>query len=176
MVQELPNEDIIYTAEWQCTEDGLLRGSFAQINLLDQTLGEVDEDFSIETLEWEGRTLPNPEAMILGTTWDSHYRLAGDLDFEGVSASTEVNVTITYEIGAVEALTVPAGSFSEAVRVDSVGNIEISIVLGTNSFNFANLDFSSSTWYVKDVGMIKTSDSASGLSTDLVLIDSTLLD
>lgn len=177
MTQIMADEDTEFTVDWYCTEDGLLRGSFAQVDLLSQATTEEDTpELTFETLEWEGETLPSPELMETGYTWTSDYSLSAEVNLEAFSQTMEVNVSIDHEIGAVEEVTVPAGTFPEAYRVDSTGNIEMVMNLGETSNPLSGFEFNYSTWYVEGLGMVQSGSEFSGYSSTVVLTDSSLLE
>lgn len=177
MTQEMLNdEDFIFTADWYCTEEGILRGSFGQVDLINQAAGDEESpEFQFETLEWEGETLPSPEFLEIGYTWTSSYQLSANFDIEGFSDSFEVNVVIDHEIASIEEVTVPAGTFSDAIRVDSSGQINMASIFSENSSPLSGFDFGYSTWYVEGLGMVKSSSEVSGFSTGVSLTDSSLL-
>lgn len=175
MTQIMSDEDTEFTVDWYCTEDGLLRGSFAQVNLIRQAVSEEDTpEITFETLDWEGETLPAPELMEIGYTWTSNYSLSAEVNLEGFSQNMEANVSIDHEIGAIEEVTVPAGTFPEAYRVDSTGNIEMVMNLGDSSNPLSGFEFNFSTWYVEGLGMVQSSSEFSGYSTTVALTASSL--
>ena len=178
MTQQLLNdENFLFTADWYCSEEGILRGSFAQVDLINQAAGgEESPEFEFETLEWEGETLPSPDLLDIGYAWTSSYKLSANFDIEGFSDTFEVNVTIDHEIASIEEVTVPAGTFPEAIRVDSTGQIDMSSFFGESTAFLSNFDFMYSTWYVEGIGMVKSSSEISGFDTGVRLIESSLLD
>lgn len=177
MTQIMADEDAEFTVDWYCSEDGLLRGSFAQMDLLNQsTVEEGSPEMTFETLVWEGETLPAPELMEVGYTWISNYALSGEINLEGFSQTMKIEVSIDHEIGAIEEVTVPAGTFPEAYRVDSTGVIEMVMMMDEISTPFNNFDFNFSTWYVEGVGMVQSASEFSGFDADTVLVESSLLD
>jgi len=177
MIQEMEDEDITYSVDWYCSDQGILRGSFGQVDLINQAAGgDETPEFVFETLEWEGETLPAPELINLGYSWHSDYKLSTELNIEGISQRSELMVTIEHEIGAMEAVTVPAGTFSEALRVDSLGQIDMVLFMGESSLPFSGFEFEFSTWYVEGLGMVKTSSEVSGSTTGVSLFNSSLLD
>lgn len=168
-------EGMIYTIDWYCSEDGLLRGTFAQLELLSKSAEMEGVDFSFETLEWEGETLPAPELLEVGYTWTTEYRLSGEMNLEGSATTVDVTIVMDYTVSAIEEVAVPAGTFAEAVRVDNTGDIELSIATGETNIPMSTLNFSSSTWYAEGVGMLKTETEFSGFSTDVELVESSLI-
>ena len=177
MTQILSDEDTEFTVDWYCSDDGLLRGSFAQLDLLSEaTAEEGSPEFVFETLEWEGETLPASELMETGYTWTSKYALSAEVNLESFTQTMEVNVSIDHEIGAIEEVTVPAGTFPEATRVDSTGTIEMVMMMGEISTPFNNFEFNFSTWYVEGLGMVQSSSEFSGYDSDVVLVESSFLE
>lgn len=177
MTQIMADEDAEFTVDWYCSEEGLLRGSFAQLDLLNETsTGEDTPEMTFDTLEWEGETLPAPELMEVGYTWTSKYALSAEVAIEGFSQTMEVRVSIDHEIGAIEEVTVPAGTFPEAYRVDSTGNIEMILAQGESTNPIRNFEFNFSTWYVEGLGMVRSGSEFSGFSSTTELIDSSLLE
>jgi hypothetical protein len=177
MIQEMNNENTTFTVDWLCSENGLLRGSFGQMDMLNQSLAEEDApEFEFETLEWEGNTLPSPELIQVGYTWTSDYKLSADLNLESLATTMEVIVKIQHEITAVEEVTVPAGTFPEAIRVESTGNIEMLMLMGETSNVLNNVDFNYTTWYVEGIGMVKSSDAYMGYTTGTELVESSFIE
>jgi hypothetical protein len=176
MSQEMAQDDLIYTVDWFCSEQGILRGSFGQLDLLNQAApDEEGAEFEFEALVWEGETLPAPELMVVGHTWTSNYKLAANLDIEGISQTSEIQVSIDHEVAAIESVSVPAGTFSEAIRVDSLGQIDMVLIMGESTMPLTGYDFSYSTWYVEGIGMVKSSNQVSGYSSSVELIDTSFL-
>jgi hypothetical protein len=177
MIQEMHSDDLIYTVDWFCSEDGILRGSFGQADLLNQAASnEETPEFQFETLEWEGQTLPSPELLDIGHTWTSFYQLAASFDVEGFSQSMNMDVIVDHEIIGMEEVIVPAGTFPEALRVDSDGQINMFLVMDEERTPVTSVNFGYSTWYVEGIGMVKTSSEVTGYSTDVSLTDSSLID
>ncbi len=169
-------EEMVYTIDWYCSENGLLRGTFGQLELLSESAEMEGADFSFETLEWEGQTLPAPELLEEGYTWTTEYQLRGEMNLEGAATAVDVTVVMDYTVGAIEEVSIPAGTFPEAVRIDNTSDIEISIAAGETNVPMSTMNFSSSTWYAEDIGMLKTETAFSGFSTDVELVESSLID
>ena len=171
LVQEMMRDDVVFTVEWYCSDNGILSGSFSQVDFISQADDDDDiPEMVFDTLGWEGETLPSPELMELGYKWTSNYRLSAEFNIEAFSQSFESNVTVDHEIAAIETVTVPAGTFSEAVRVDSRGIVEMTMNVSDTSVPFSSTEFTYSTWYVEGVGMVKSSDEFTGLTNSLELI------
>ncbi len=175
MTQELSDSDTVLTIDWYCSNDGILRGTFAQVDILQESTAEEMPEFKFETLEWKGETLPAPEFWDVGYTWTSEYELSGDVNMHGITATSEISVTIKHTLAAVEEVTVPAGTFPEAYRVDSAGEIDMVMVMGETSTPVSGITFTYETWYVRDLGMVKTEATYQGYDDSTVLMDSSLL-
>ena len=175
MTQEFYEEDTIFSVDWYCSDEGLLQGSFAQVDILDQATGDDNIEINFEALDWEGQTLPPFESMQIGKTWVVKYTMSGETTIGGFSTTLIAIVEIEYIVSAIEEITVPAGTFDGAYRIDSTGDIAIS--MGTDDANIPMnvVNYTFTTWYVEDIGMIKGSNDLIGESTTIELIDSSLL-
>ncbi len=173
MVQELHDDGTIFSVDWYCSEDGLLQGTFANVDFFDDSSDFEGMDLSFETLNWEGQTLPNPDLIEIGYTWTASYTLSSDFVMEGFTSEMIMQVTIDYVIAAIEEITVPAGTFSEAYRVDSASVIEMSF--GDPPIPINVVDYTFSNWYVVDIGLVKTGMDGLGFTSDVELQESSLL-
>ena len=172
LTQDFDNSDVVLTVDWFCSEDGLLQGNFAQVDILNSSEGEDGAEMSFNTLSWEGETLPAKELIEVGYEWTATYHLTGDIDMQGIVSTAEATVTINYLIAAIEEVKVPAGTFPEAYRIDSQGGITMTMDFNGSSMSLPTVDFGSSSWYVEDVGLVKTADNFSSFSSGMELIDS----
>jgi hypothetical protein len=166
MTQTLEDSDTTFTIDWYCSEEGILRGTFGQVDILAETSGEETPEITFETLEWSWET---------GTRWTSEYQLAGDVNMQGVEATSEVSVTIEHTLSGVETIEVPAGRFEEAYRVDSKGIIDMVMRMGETSTPVTGITYTYATWYVRDIGMVKSDNSFQGYTETTELIESSLL-
>jgi len=73
-------------------------------------------------------------------------------------------------------IAVPEGTFPEAIRVDSRGQINIASFFGENSTSLSSFNFGYSTWDVEEIGMVKSTSEISGFDSGVSLTDSSLLD
>lgn len=164
LTQEMISEDVTFSVEWFCSENGILSGSFSQVDLLRQHEGiEGAPEMTFETLEWEGETLPAEELMNPGYSWTSNYKMNADIAIPSFEQNFESIVTVEHEIVTIEEVVVPAGTFPQAVRVDSLGVVEMIVVMGETTIPFSGIDFAYSTWYVEGVGMVKSSNDYAGM-------------
>ncbi len=149
-VQQFP--DISTEVQWTCGPDGLFSSQFANMNI-----AQVP-DLKLETTEVKGVLVPTEEKWQVGYAWNTEYAIkvsftSGDTVFEG-----QGNMTVTNTIAALESVAVPSDTYSDAFRVDAIGNMVMNI-MGTES----TLPLMYSTWYVKNVGMVKSASADSTL-------------
>lgn len=175
MIQTLDGGTVL-TAEWFCSEEGIVSADFAQLQALNESMGEENTRLDLSVLSWEGETLPPFEQMVPGYAWTSSYSLTGEFDIQGVTGTADSNVFLNHTITAIEEVTVPAGTFPEAYRVNSSGTIEMTLVTSDLSIPPTTIDFTYTTWYVAGLGMIKTADSFVEFSSEMVLMGSSLLE
>ena len=149
------------TVLWYCGEDGLFSTDFAQFNFP----VEMGDMLDIETVSYEGLTLPDEDLWEVGYTWDMSFEINMKFSIEGMEFETNAVADLTHVIAAVETVTVPAGTFNEAYRVEQTGTIMI-----TSMGVELPAPVNTSTWYVRDVGMVKTvSVDEYGTSTTVLL-------
>jgi hypothetical protein len=143
-VQQFP--DISTEVRWTCGPDGLLSSQFANMSITQVP------DLKFETLEVKGVLIPTEDKWQVGYSWNTEYVIkvsfsSGDTAFEG-----QGNMTMASTISAIEPLTVPSGSYNDAYKVDVSGNMVMNI-MGTES----TLPLTFTNWYIKNVGMVKSS-------------------
>jgi len=176
LTQDFTESDLVLSVDWFCSEDGLLVGDFAQVDFLNQSGGEDGVEMTFDTISWEGETLPAEDLLEVGYEWTATYHMKGDITMAGVMSTAESTVVINYVIAAIEEVTVPAGTFAEAYRVDSTGDIAINMDFNGATLPLTSINFGSSSWYVEGVGLVKTADYFTDYTSGMELIDSNLLD
>lgn len=155
-VQQFP--DIRTEVQWTCGPDGMLSSQLANMNFIQIP------DLKVETLEVKGVLIPTEEKWQVGYSWNTEYVIkvsftSGESVFEG-----QGNMSIANTISAVESVTVPAGTYGDAFKVDVVGNMVMSIMGTENTIPITN-----STWYVKDVGMVKNASTDATIAYSMEL-------
>ncbi|HKJ27991.1 MAG TPA: hypothetical protein VJ965_10160 [Anaerolineales bacterium] len=146
---------------WQCGPDGLFSSDFSQFDL-SEVIGDVVD---VGEITIDGVTLPKDDLWAVGYSWITHFELSMDLSVEGIAMETFTVVDITNTITAVESVTVPAGTFPEAYRVEQTGSITMNM-MGVE----LPIPINTTTWYVKNVGMIKSvSEDEFGTSTTVLV-------
>ncbi len=132
---------------WTCTGEGMLSPEFSQMP------GGMEGMVSIDFVEAEGVTLPSEEMFQPGESWTTRYVAEAVI---GDAASGELTMTQTIEmtnnvIGS-EAVSVPAGDFDNAIRVDTTG--VVTMAMGDTGMT-TTIDMNYSSWYVEDVGLVR---------------------
>ncbi len=155
-VQTFPN--LTNEIAWQCGENGMLSSTFANMNFSSAT------EVSIDTINVDGITLPPETGWNEGNIWDTSYTIKATINTNDTPIQAEGTISLSNEIASKESVTVPAGTYPEAYRVDSNGEMTINL-MGTQT----TLPLVYSTWYVKGVGMVKSSSTDANLTYDMVL-------
>ncbi len=156
-VQQFP--DISTEVQWSCGPDGLLSSQYANMSI-----AQVP-DLKFETLEAKGVMVPSEDKWQVGYSWITEYVIkvsftSGDTAFEG-----QGNMAVLNTIAASETVTVPAGTYHDAFKVDVSGKMVMNI-MGTES----TIPLTYSTWYVRDVGMVKSASADPTLTYMIELV------
>jgi hypothetical protein len=163
---EMRFDELTSEVTWLCDEGGMFSNGFAQFNF------QFLEDIEIETVSYEGVSLPKEEDWFVGSTWDTDYEINMSYSIEGIEITSHVVGEMDNEVIAIEPVSVPAGNYSEAYVVKTTGQFIISVnLMGTDTSSTIPMEMTS--WYVKNVGMVKqTSTDEYGTSlTELVEIE-----
>jgi hypothetical protein len=157
IVQSFPS--LTNEISWQCGPDGMLSSTYANMAM------NSDVDVVYETLEVTGVTLPPADQWAIGRTWDMAYDVSVSINTGGMEVQADGEITTTRTITAIETVTVPAGTYPEAYRVESTGQMVLDL-MGTQSTT--PLVFTD--WYVSGVGLVKSGSTDSNLSYDMQLV------
>jgi len=151
---------------WSCSGEGLLQPEFTQLP------GAV-EGMTVEFVEAEGVTVPTAAMFSAGGSWTTHYVANATMPDMGAGAMTMVEtIDLTNTFAGVEAVSVPAGDYPEAVRVDTTGTISVAMA----SAPAMDIELTFSSWYVEGVGMVRQEmtgllDDSAPSVTELVAIE-----
>jgi len=149
------DDELTTEARWECTEEGLISAQYINLFLADAP------DMEFETLSVDGVVLPPAEEWVVGNTWPNEFMISFAIDVEGMAISSEFDVAMLNEITAIETVTVPAGTFDNAVRVDSTTSVS---VMGTLT------ETTLTSWYVEGVGLIRNASVEEGESFVMELV------
>lgn len=136
--------------EWTCQDGGLLSPQLLQ-------LPGGAEGISVEYSNLEGLTLPSADQMRPGGSWITSYTATATIaDPDSETSMTMTQVTnMTNTVTGIESVTVPAGTYSEAVRVDTTGTINMSMAIGDQTSPMSDIEMSYTSWYVEGVGLVR---------------------
>jgi hypothetical protein len=142
----------ILTQTWICTADGLVSPRLMQLPGMEE---EEGLGFEIEYDEVSGVSIAPPDQMRPGGSWTSHFvtRLTMDTD-EGSMLMTQT-MDLEHRVTAVESITVPAGTFDNAVRVETTSNIDSMIIVEDQEFPGLSMTIDFVSWYVEGVGLVR---------------------
>jgi hypothetical protein len=161
-------EEIFQAAStWYCSGEGMLSSDFATLNFASNL------DVKVETLDYAGISLLPADQWELGKTWDTSYKVNVTFSVEGMDIVSAMDIQIVNTISAIEEVSVTAGTYPEAYRVDTTGTMTVDME-GDMDFSMGNLPIEYTTWFVRDVGMVKqitTGPDADGTYTELVSVE-----
>ena len=143
--------DLQTETQWTCTESGLVSAQFAQIAL--SQLPDVE----LESFEFTGVTLPPAEKWQVGYKWESRYQVTGKMTLEGIGPVTaDYDITMANEIVSTDAVSVPAGNYQNAMRVDLNTQMVMSAKSGDVALPPISFEFKNTNWHVRDIGLVKS--------------------
>lgn len=157
IVQNFPG--VTNEITWDCNSDGILSSDYANMAV------NADVDVQYETLEVSGVSLPPADQWSVGKSWDTNYSVMVNINAQGFETQAGGNIQLNRTITAIESVTVPAGTYPEAYRVDSTGQMTLDIMGNESTTPLTYTD-----WYVKGVGFVRSSSTDGDLSYELELI------
>lgn len=140
--------DFIAT-DWQCAADGLLSPEFTQMP------GGM-EDLQVEFVEATGFTIPTADKFRVGESWPTHYVANATMavaDSDPIVMVQTIDMTNT--VTGIEAVSVPAGDYPEAVVVDTVTTITIGMTVDGVEQTMNAIEMSYQSWYVEGIGLVR---------------------
>lgn len=150
--------------EITCT-DGVL-GARAYVDL-----AGGNQAFKIETVSASGEYLPRD--LIVGSTWQQSYaivmRSAATSPSGTVGKVPDIHATVTIDHQAIkeESVKVPSGTYTAMVVVSHM-NMKLDTVGGNGvSAQIPGVQFTSTEWWVRGVGLVKAQTQTSGGYTAL---------
>jgi hypothetical protein len=158
-------EDFSTEMEWQCTEEGLIRTSLGMAGPEMPGLEYTIDDMS-------GVTFPQPDELQVGNTWQSTFKMSGEMSAEGFAMTISMEAVTDNVLAAFEPVTTPAGTF-DAAKIDAATTINMEMdIEGMPAM--PDITTSTTLWLVEDVGIVKTvsEDPMAGTSVmELVAIE-----
>lgn len=163
-------EGMVIATDWQCSADGLLSPQFSQLP------GGM-EGMDIEFTEASGISIPPEEMFQVGESWPLHYVANATVAMDDTTSMEMVQTfDMTNTVTAIEAVSVPAGDFPNAVRVETIGTISSTITMGGQQQPGISLDLNYTSWYAEGVGLVRQEmpdffGTGSNYITELVSVD-----
>jgi len=148
-IEKIKSEVFNADIKWLCSSEGMVQSEYSAL-----MLEEDNQGMEFNTESYKGVNIPAPEKWSIGYKWDTEYVILTTIVIEDEKMSFSGNIVINNEIVAIEPITVPAGTFPEAFKVDSDKNMTVSADIAGNSMSF-NAHTDISTWYAEDIGLIK---------------------
>jgi hypothetical protein len=155
------------TYTWGCGPEGIFAFDYGNFAFAEMGFEMEEMSFSTEIVESEGVTLPAPQALAPGASWNSSFTMRTSVSIPDFSFVMDTVSSSSYTATGVEAISVPAGAF-EALRIEMVGNVATA-----NSLMPGDLEsFSSSgtNWYARNVGWLRMITIENGERTEWELI------
>lgn len=149
-VQTFP--DFSAESEWTCTENGLVSGEFFQVAFPSLP---IDADTELETVDISGVTIPVAGQWQVGATWETGTTIRGEITVQGITTVAEIAISQQNEIVAQESITVGAGTFENAYRVESTGTSAINATVQGSTMSLGEFAINSTSWYVEGVGLVR---------------------
>jgi hypothetical protein len=162
--QDVFGTGVTRQGKWNCDNGNLIAlnpsgGSSASV----ETEGMTSE---FQTTSLEGVTLPasiNP-----GDSWTQSLTIEGTQTINGTTIPSKNQTTSTCTASGVESVTVEAGTF-DAMRVDCQNSMVITVTMNGNPIE-TPLAFNATSWYAKDVGLVKTVSTGENLDSTIELV------
>lgn len=148
-IEKLESQVFNADIKWLCSSDGLVQSEYSAL-----MLEEDDQGIEFTTESYDGVTLPSSDKWSVGYKWDTKYKIKSTIMVENEQVTFSGDIVIKNEIVAIESVTVPAGKFPEAVKIDSDKSLNISADIAGTSISY-DVYTDISSWYVGDTGLVK---------------------
>lgn len=162
--QDVFGTGVTRQGKWNCENGNLIALNPSSGASASVTATNMEVDF--QTTEFSGVTLP--AAIHAGDTWAQTATLEGVESINGTDIPARNQFISTCTAVGPESVTVEAGTF-EAARFDCQTDINITITMSGQDVQ-APLKFTSSNWYVENIGMVKTLVVGDGLDSTIELV------
>jgi len=148
-VEKLISSKFSFNVNWLCSNDGLIQNDYSELPFE----GEF-EDFEIATENCEGVILPSYDQWVVGHKWDTKYKVKITFTVESEKMAFDGDVIIANEIASIEPVTVPSGTYTDAIKINSKKTINQETKIEGSSMSFSAVSDISS-WYVEGIGLVK---------------------
>ena len=155
----LSSEGVSTEIRWQCGPDGLFTTQVTSMFFMSIP------NFNVETIDVDGVALPPASQWQIGASWKTQFNVRVTMTIGEETIEGEGVISINNTITAIEPVSVPAGSFDNAYRVDAQGEYAFN-VMGFETIIQSN----STNWYAEGVGMVKSMSSDAEMNYLMELI------
>ncbi len=149
--------------QWSCTSDGLVAESLgAGQNALSMSAAGINA--KLNTATPTGITLP-PNVQT-GDKWPYALQLTGSVSQGNLNADLSGSISTDMQAVGTESVTVPAGTFDNAVKVQATTTIKAQAGFGAISIPI-NSVLNTTFWFAPGVGWVKSSTTGELVGTAL---------
>ena len=146
---------VTMTVHWTCGSAGIVSYDLVSLSALD--LGNVA---TMDIVDTSGTWLPPAENLAPGSSWSNEYTMVVSVPDAGDLGDMSTRVSESWTVAGVETVSVPAGTF-EALRIDGTATMTMSTPMG----DMPAIALSMSYWFAKDVGIVRSTHSSEGFSS-----------
>jgi len=148
-IEKLISSEFSIDVNWLCNNDGLIQSDYSELPFE----GEF-EGFEITTESYEGVILPSYDQWAVGHKWDTKYKVEATFTVESEEMAFDSDIIIASEIVSIEPVTVPSGTYTDAIKINSKKTINQETKIEGSSMSFSAVSDISS-WYVEGIGLVK---------------------
>jgi hypothetical protein len=166
--QDVFSKGITRQGNWNCDH-----GNLTALNPPSGSSGTVASkniQVDLHTKSVSGVSLP--ATINAGDTWTQALDLEGTETINGTASLASNNLTYDCKASGVESVTVAAGTF-DAMRVDCTTVAHVVVQMSNNPVD-TTLNLTTTSWYVNDVGVVKSLTSGLGIESTVELISYTI--
>lgn len=154
-------KEVTSTINWRCLPDGLLATQYG--NSIDLKSGGGAK---IDTINSRGISFPADSRWNPGEKWTTDYEIKEMIkNPDGQAGNVDANGTINQngEIIGSEEVTVPAGTF-QTMKVKVRMTLDLTVKIGAMTMP-TKTNLETTSWFAKDVGMVKSQTSMGGIDS-----------
>jgi hypothetical protein len=148
-IEKLISSEFSIDVNWLCNNDGLIQSDYSELPFEGES-----EGFEITTESYEGVILPSYDQWVVGYKWDTKYKVKATFTVESEEMAFDGDAIITNEIASIEPVTVPYGTYADAIKINSKKTINQETKIEGSSMSFSAVSDISS-WYVEGIGLVK---------------------
>ncbi len=148
-IEKLISSEFSFDVNWLCDSDGLVQSDYSELPFEGES-----EGFEITTESYEGVILPSYSQWAVGHKWDTKYKVRATFTVESEEMAFDGDIFIANEIISIEPVTVPYGTYTDAIKINFKKTINQETKIEGSSMSFSAVSDISS-WYVEGIGLVK---------------------